>query len=61
MLDPVGMVKEGVTKTSNGMFRIATLSDEFVMVTSRERVAEYLKQPDAVLSMQEGANDVRLY
>lgn len=59
MLDPVGLVKEGVTKTENGLFRIATLSDEFVVVTDREKVAEYIKAPDAVLNMQDGANEVR--
>lgn len=58
MLNPVGMVQQGVAKTKNDMFRIATLSDEFVVVTSRDKVAEYLKQPDSVLNMQDGANDV---
>jgi hypothetical protein len=42
----------------NGLFRIAILSDEFVMVMNKEKVGEYLKAPDSVLNAQEGANDV---
>lgn len=60
MLDPVAAVKRGITTTNNGLFRIATLSDEFIVVANKEQVAEYLKAPDSVLSMQDGANDVRL-
>lgn len=58
MLRPVDSVKEGVKRSKNGIFRIATLNDEFVLVTTKEKVAEYLKASDGVLSMQDGANDV---
>lgn len=58
MLNPVACVKSGIAETNNGMFRIATLSDEFIVVANKEQVAEYLKSPDSVLSMQDGANDV---
>lgn len=58
MMDPVGAVKKGIAKTNNGLFRVATLSDEFIVVANKEQVAEYLKAPDSVLSMQDGANDV---
>ncbi|KPI43088.1 Ent-kaurene oxidase [Cyphellophora attinorum] len=57
MLWPVDMVKEGIKKSKNGIFRIATLNDEFVLVTTKDKVAEYLKASDSVLSMQDGAND----
>lgn len=60
MRNPVGLVKEGVRKAGNGLFRVATLLDEFVLVTTKEKVAEYMKAPDSVLSMQDGANDVSL-
>jgi len=57
MLYPVACVRSGIAETNNGMFRIATLSDEFIVVANKEQVAEYLKSPDSVLSMQDGAND----
>jgi hypothetical protein len=58
MMDPVKLVREGMAKTTNGMFRIATLQGEYVLVTDREKVTEYIKAPDSVLNMQDGANDV---
>jgi hypothetical protein len=58
MSRPVDSVKEGIRRSKNGIFRIATLNDEFVLVTTKDKVAEYLKASDAVLSMQDGANDV---
>lgn len=58
MRSPVKLVREGMKKSSNGMFRIATLQGEYVLVTDRHKVGEYLKAPDAVLNAQDGANDV---
>jgi hypothetical protein len=60
MMDPVRAIKQGIAKTNNGLFRIATFSDEFIVVANKEQVAEYLRAPDSVLSMQDGANDVGL-
>lgn len=59
MLEPLKLVREGMTKSSNGLFRIATLQGEYVLVTDRHKVTEYLKAPDSVLNAQDGANDVR--
>jgi len=39
------------------MIRIATHQGEYVLVADRAKVSEYLKAPDSVLSMQDGAND----
>lgn len=50
-------MKEGYAKYAPGYFRIATIQDEYVIVTDREKVTEYLRAPDDVLSMQEAAND----
>jgi hypothetical protein len=58
MRDPFRLIQEGIKKTTNGMFRISTLQGEYVLVTDRNKVAEYLKAPDTVLNMQDGANDV---
>ncbi|CAH0039587.1 unnamed protein product, partial [Clonostachys solani] len=57
LLNPVKLVKEGSAKSKNGMFRIATLQGEYVLVTDRRKVAEYIKAPDSVLNMQDGSND----
>lgn len=58
MRDPSGMVQKGYSTSRNGLFRISTLQGEYVLVTDRHKVAEYLKAPDAILNAQEGANDV---
>lgn len=58
MQSPVKLVREGVSKYKSGYFRISTLQDEYVLVSSRDKVAEYLRAPDDVLSFQEAANDV---
>ncbi|KAH7020713.1 cytochrome P450 [Microdochium trichocladiopsis] len=55
--DPVKAVREGTRKTKNGMFKITTHQGEYVLVTDRAKVSEYLRAPDDVLSMQDGAND----
>ncbi|KAF2742828.1 cytochrome P450 [Sporormia fimetaria CBS 119925] len=57
MRRPVDVVREGMAKSRNGVFRIASLSDELILVTDKEKVAEYLRAPDSILSMQDGAND----
>ncbi|KAI1339109.1 cytochrome P450 [Xylariaceae sp. FL0016] len=55
--DPVGLVREGMSKSRNGLIRIATIQGEYVLVTDRHKVAEYLKAPDSVLNAQDGSND----
>ncbi|KAI0024061.1 cytochrome P450 [Xylariomycetidae sp. FL0641] len=54
---PVEMVYEGMANSKNGLMRISTIQGEYVLVTDRHKVAEYLKAPDSVLNMQDGAND----
>ena len=58
MRSPVELVREGITKYRPGFFRISTLQGEYVLVTSRDKVGEYLGAPDDVLSFQEATNDV---
>lgn len=58
MYDPVGLVRQGIEKYNRGMFRIATLQGEYVLVPDREQIAEYIRVSDDVLGMQEAANDV---
>ncbi|USP79331.1 cytochrome P450 [Curvularia clavata] len=59
MRNPVRLVQEGMGRAKNGLLLVATLSDEFVLVTTKEKVAEYMKAPDSVLNMQDGANDAQ--
>jgi len=59
MRNPVKFVREGQAKAKNGLFRIATIQGEYVLVTDRHKVAEYIKAPDTVLNSQDGSNDVR--
>ena len=59
-LRPLDLVREGISKSKNGLFRISMVSGEFILVTDRQKVAEYLKQPDNVLNMQDGSNDASL-
>ncbi|KAK5953726.1 hypothetical protein OHC33_004995 [Knufia fluminis] len=54
---PLKLMTEGVTKYKPGYFRIATIQGEYVMVTDRNKVQEFLRQPDDVLSFQEAVND----
>jgi hypothetical protein len=56
--DPVKLIREEMAKSSNGLMRIATIQGEYVLVSDRNKVAEYLRAPDSVLNAQEGANDV---
>ena len=58
MQNPVDFVRESQRKSKNGLFRIATIQGEYVLVTDRHKVAEYIKAADTVLNMQDGANDV---
>ncbi|KAL7619405.1 hypothetical protein AAE478_009944 [Parahypoxylon ruwenzoriense] len=57
MTAPVKVVHQGMANSTNGMFPIATLQGEYVLVTDCHKVAEYLKAPDSVLNAQDGAND----
>jgi len=57
MRDPVGILMDGIDKFGNKPFRIATLQGEYVIISSREQVAEYIRANDDVLHMLEAADD----
>ncbi|KAF2180150.1 cytochrome P450, partial [Zopfia rhizophila CBS 207.26] len=57
MLHPVAYMKEGYAKHKDSYFKISTLQDEYVIVSDKEKIAEYLAAPDHVLNFQDGAND----
>ncbi|ETS77970.1 hypothetical protein PFICI_10032 [Pestalotiopsis fici W106-1] len=46
-----------MAKSKNGLLRIATIQGEYILVTDRQKVAEYLKAPDSILNAQDGSND----
>ncbi len=56
-MNPVKLTTEGYEKYKPGFFRIATIMGEYVIVTDRNKVQEYLRAPDDVLSFQDAAND----
>jgi hypothetical protein len=58
MRQPLATILQGVSKSKNGLFRIATLQGEYIIVADRHKVAEYVKAPDTILNSQDGANDV---
>lgn len=58
LLNPTKLVQDGMAKSKNGLLRIATIQGEYVLVTDRQKVSEYLRAPDSVLNAQEGSNDV---
>jgi hypothetical protein len=51
-------MEKGFAKSKSGLIRIATHQGEYVLVADRNKLAEYLRAPDNVLSMQDGSNDV---
>jgi hypothetical protein len=55
--DPLTLMTAAYEKYNPGYFRIATLQGEYILVTDNDKVAEYLRAPDDVLSMQDAAND----
>ncbi|KAK2808997.1 hypothetical protein FQN50_004271 [Emmonsiellopsis sp. PD_5] len=55
--DPVKLVREGIANYNHGPFRISTIQGEYVLINEKEKVAEYIRAPDDVLSFQDGAND----
>jgi hypothetical protein len=55
--DPLALMTAAYEKYKPGYFRIATLQGEYILVTDNDKVAEYLRAPDDVLSMQDAAND----
>lgn len=58
MRQPAALVKAGVSKYNRKPFRICTLQGEYVIVSDRDMISQYLKQPDDVLGMQEAADEV---
>ncbi|KAI0144969.1 cytochrome P450 [Pestalotiopsis sp. NC0098] len=57
MLNPTKLIQDGIAKSKNDLLRIATLQGEYILVTDRQKVSEYLRAPDSVLNAQEGSND----
>jgi len=58
MRRPLELTQEGIAKYRSGYFRICTFQGEYTLIASKEKVSEYIRAPDDVLSMQDAANDV---
>jgi hypothetical protein len=53
MKDPKGVMTKGYDKYGGGYFRVSTHSVEYLMVTDKEKIAEYLAAPEDVLSFHD--------
>ena len=57
MRNPKGTLERGYTKYKNGYFRVSTHTVEYTMVTDQKKLAEYLAQPEDVLSFHDPLNE----
>jgi hypothetical protein len=53
MKDPQRTMAEGCRKYRGGYFRVSTHAVEYLMVTDKEKIAEYLAAPEEVLSFHD--------
>jgi hypothetical protein len=53
MKDPQGTMAKGYKKYRGGYFRVSSHAVEYLMVTDKEKVAEYLAAPEDVLSFHD--------
>lgn len=56
----VELTKQGVEKYKRSFFHTSTLQGEYVLISQRDKIAEYVKVPDDVLGFHEAANGVRI-
>jgi hypothetical protein len=54
------MMVEGYQKYKSSYFKISTLQNEYIVVSSPDKIQEFLAAKDDVLSFQESANDASL-
>lgn len=57
MKDPQGAMAEGCRKYRGRYFRVSSHSVEYLMVTDKEKIAEYLAAPEEVLSFHDMINE----
>ncbi|KAK4555002.1 hypothetical protein LTR86_007768 [Recurvomyces mirabilis] len=55
--DPEATLKEGYEKYPDGCFKVATLTSELIIVSSTEKLGEYLAAPDSQLNVQDAINE----
>ena len=60
MRSPESHILEGCKKYGDGYFRISTIQDEIVVVSDYDKINEYLRAPDNVLSFVDSSNDVSI-
>ncbi|EUC47347.1 hypothetical protein COCMIDRAFT_3606 [Bipolaris oryzae ATCC 44560] len=57
MLDPAKHMIEGCNKYGKSYFKVSTLQDEYLVVSQKEKIQEYLAASDDVLNAQDSFND----
>lgn len=57
MKDPKGTIAKGCEMYKGGYFKVASHTDELLLVADKKKVAEYLAAPDDVLSFEDSVNE----
>jgi hypothetical protein len=57
MKDPEGVINAGVAQYKGGYFKIATHALEYILVTDKNKIAEYTSAPEDHLSFQDQINE----
>ena len=55
--DPNGTLERGYAQCKDGYFRVSNLSQEYVIVSDKKKIAECLAAPDDVLSVGDAINN----
>ena len=58
MKDPNGTVMRGYTQYKDSYFRVSTHSLEYLIISDKEKIAEYLAAPEDILSFYDSVNQV---
>ena len=57
MKDPHGTLARGYAQCKDGYFKVSSHSLEYIIVSHKKKIAEYLAAPDDVLSFMDSVND----
>lgn len=58
MKDPNGTLARGYAQYKDSYFRVSSHSLEYIIVSNKKKIAEYLAAPDDVLSFNDSVNNV---
>ena len=58
MLDPQGTLAKGYALYKDSYYKVSSYSTEYVIVSDRDKIAEYLAAPEDVLSFKDTVNQL---